>query len=227
VPETRPATAQELKRWNRDKRWLEVISMQNSANQHRKSQIDIGLEFCYANEIEIFINEQIPVMLERDARSQTNLGRLINDVENGVLGLSFPNGVSDRLDIMGPLDLNQDEIQSYQFGVLVIIGGVLIITGLTLKVIELYERLEVTEGNEETALNFIQEKIAEKPDLEQQWEQTKQNKGWNQKQTYIDALENSIDKLVNYLKKPISTGISWGIPIAAGILLIYFLRRNK
>lgn len=203
--------------------------MQNSANQHRKAQIDIGLEFCYANGIEIFINEQIPVMLERDRRSQINLKRLINDVENGVLGISFPNGVSDRLDIMGPLDLNQDEIQSYQFGaVFVIFGGLLIIAGLTLKVIELYERLEVTESNEETALNFIQEKISEKPGLETLWEQTKQEKGWNQKQTYIDAFENSIDKLVNYLEKPLSTGISWGIPIVAGIVLVYFLiKRNK
>jgi hypothetical protein len=228
MSETRPATPAELAAWGKARGWYEMISMENTANLHRRAQIEIGSEFCSANGLEFPIIDPLLVSLAKDKKSELTLKRLIGDVDAGLLGLSFPSGPSGPINVIGPLGMTADQQFSYQFGaILVFVGGVLIVAGLVLKIKELYERLETTEHNEQIALDFIDSQIASKPALKDSWEQTKHDKGWNQKQEFIEALERSMDKAINFLEKPVAIGITWAIPIAVGITLIYFLTRAK
>jgi len=225
--ETRPAKPPELARWAKVQGWIKAISMQNKLNAHKKNQIFMGIDFCLSNNILI---NQTSVIEEhtQNVQKEIKLWRISGDVWSGKIGISFPQGVAGQMDLVGPLDINDDEIQSYQFsGVLVIVGGILIITGLTLKVIELYERVAKTEQNEDIALDFIQKEIIAKPDLETKWEAYKQTKGWYQEQSAIDALRPSIDDLVDTLKKPLAVGIAWGIPVILAIVGLYFLVGRK
>lgn len=228
MSETRPATPAELAAWNKARGWFEVISMENAANLHRRDQIEIGSEYCSKNGLEFPIIDPLLVSLAKNKKSELTLKRLIGDVDAGLIGLSFPSGPSGPINVIGPLGMTADQQFSYHFGaVLVFVGGVLIVAGLVLKIKELYERLEITEHNEQIALDFIDSQITAKPDLADSWEQTKQDKGWNQKQEFIEALERSMNKAIDFLEKPVITGITWAIPVAIGITLIYFLTRAK
>lgn len=205
-----------------------ALVMQNAISAHMRRQIDIGIGFCAINGLSPPIITPLEIQMIRDVKSAAKLKYIIDAVEAGQIGLDFPGGPGEPMNLVGLPSINADQIQSYQLeGVLVIIGGVMIIAGLTLKVIELYERVATTENNAQIAQDYIDTQIAQSPGAAQNWERYKQDQGWYNEQTALDALKPSLSTLIKSLQKPLAVGVSWGIPIVIAVIGIAYLMRQK
>lgn len=227
--EPRPANAKELHRWQQFKymalgcvdRWrsndnkmAQAIITQTYATHYMKVTPP-GIE--YSKEVQ-----------KRQKRQLKVFERIINDVDLGKIAIHFPNGPKGDIDVTALNLMNDDELQEYQFGaVLIFIGLAMIISGIIMKATGLWDEDEEVSKNLDICKDWVDNKASNDPKFAADWARYKESRGWNISESWSEKFWRQADEFWEKAKEPLSHGISYAIPILVGIIGLAFVLKGK
>ena len=243
---TRPPTAAERQRW------VDLITTAKIAKYHlniceaRSHQQTIVYEFALAEGETL---ETLPPTiamyyeLEDLQKRAKQLKKILYACHTNVLELHFPDGPTGDIQIFGYPGMNEDELQAYSLtgegdlGILVVTGiliGVLIVgaiggTGAYFYIDHLQTKNDALAERFYTNTELLNNKYCADPNAPVcgRFLDFRTAQGYQTDEDYIEAMKKKIAQATSDLGQGLSHGISYAIPIIAGVGLVYYLLTRK
>lgn len=226
---SRPLTAQEQLQWKLFVAHKRILSKQIEIANRTKEQCITCQQFADDNQVSIPSIAPVASILQKTQLNFIKLGRIISGVEEETIGLSFPSGPKADFEIVADPTMTSDEIAQYQLsGIVLLIAGATILAGAI--AYALWERGQTKKviARHEAVKSVAESKFCADPnsDICARWMSFRESQGYDDEQTFVDDLYDQVVHLQETLPTSISSGVSWAIPVIAGIGLIVLLGRN-
>lgn len=190
--------------------------------------IDAAIGFANSQGIKTYKIDD--TLSKKRGRNIEKLKKMISDVEDERLGVRF---TKDDIDIMAPIDWNEDQIAEYSLGAFWIIAtGIVVASAVIAYGRWLYEREQEATKDYNRVLNVVDNKFCNDPNsaICRTWTNLKKLQNFEPKKTTIKILEDGISSAVQSVKdtvQSVKTSAIIGLAIAIPLILFSFLGNRK
>jgi len=226
MPNTRPLTSSETSQWRKFEHKSKLLLLEIELFGHLRKQCMIARDFAELNGLVFPAMDESISDLQHFEWISTKLRRILEGVDNEVLGLSFPNGPNSDFDIVTDPAMNEDETAYYQLsGVVFVVVGLAIIGSSIAWAMWERSRAKKAIERDESTKSLAETKFCADPhsDICARWRDYKIQRGYTEEQTLADDIYDRIQELGEAIPGGISTGFSWAIPLVAGIALVWIM----
>jgi hypothetical protein len=248
MPDRRPPNKAEQTAWLRAVTYAKIAGYKLKIAEARSHQMSIYYEWGLAHGETIETMPEVKSLYFELANLKNRAKKLKNilyAVHTNILELYFPIGVYGDIQIYGYPGMNEDEIAQYSLTgddnlglVIVITAGVLIWTaiiagsagtGLYFYIDHLQGKTQAMEERQIANEGLLHNKFCQNPESDEclRFLDFRTAQGYQTDTDYIDQMKRKVIEAMDSLGTGASMGISWAIPVVAGVGLIYFLSKRK
>ena len=249
MADRRQANAAEKQAWSRAVTYAKIAAYKLKIAEARSHQMSIYYEWGLANGETLETMPEVKSLyyeLDDLKNRAKKLKNIMYAVHTDILELYFPKGVYGDIQIYAYPGMNEDEIAQYSLTgnddnlglVIVITAGALIWTaiiatgagtGLYFYIDHINGKTQALEERQIANQALLHDKFCDDPDSPGclRFLDFRTAQGYQTDTDYIDSMKRKIVEAMDGLGGAASQGLSWGIPIVAGVGLLYFLATRK
>lgn len=215
-------TAAEQRKWNEFVILTDRVGRRILANSARSMNCRTITAFCTSRNIPVSDVSDLDARLTQLANEWRRIKKAIDYVHNYDLGVRITNG---NIDIVAPANYTAEQIAAMGLSgwFLPILVGILVISGVGIKMLSLWEENDNLKNEYDTMIKASERRICEDPDSADcvAWKREKDETEYNKNKTLIDDIEESLTSVGTTIKKGLGVGALLAIP-----LLVFLVARK-